>query len=174
MSDNVNIELERRFLLRDASIAAGAPSEYIVQAYLFAIDGFAIRVRYSRDETDSEAPVKATMTGKGPRIGDEREEYEVTVSESWARQVISRSANVMRKRRYQFLTDQTWEIDEFLDENEGLVIAEIEGGDDVRRIRKPDWAVREIVNEPLFDNESLTLHPLASWAADERAQLKLG
>jgi adenylate cyclase len=170
-NDFVHKELERRFVVNDQSIVDGAPSEYIVQAYVFSIEGFAIRVRYSKDESEVNSKGKATLTGKGPRIGDEREEYEIEVSELWARQVISRAANVMRKRRYQVVTDQTWEVDEFLDENEGLWIAELEGGAEVRQIKRPDWARREIVNEPMLDNESLTMHPLSKWSAAERAEV---
>lgn len=167
------IEMERRFLVADRSIVEGAPSELIVQAYVFAVNGFAIRVRYSVDESSAPGTAKATLTGKGPRIGDEREEYEVDVSSLWAQQVIGGSGNVMRKRRYQVITDQTWEIDEFLGENEGLWIAEIEGREDIRRIPRPPWASREIVNEPEFDNEMLTLYPISGWSAADRAQLGL-
>ena len=162
------IEKERRFIVKDTSITRDAPSEYIVQAYLFVIDGFAVRVRYTKDEQDLTMPGKATLTGKGPRVDDEREEYEVEVSELWARQVISRSANVMRKRRHQVVTDQTWEIDEFLGDNAGLWIAELEGGKEIESVRKPTWAAREIRNEPSFDNERLTLRPISEWTEDER------
>lgn len=165
------IETERRFLVADRSIVEGAPSELIVQAYVFAINGFAIRVRYAIDESSRPGAPKATLTGKGPRIGDEREEYEVDVSTLWAQQVINGSNNVMRKRRYQVITDQTWEIDEFLGDNEGLWIGEIEGGEEIRRIHRPPWAQREIINEPEFDNENLTLHPISTWSATDRAQL---
>lgn len=167
------VEMERRFLVSDRSIVAGAASELIVQTYVYAVRGFAIRVRYSIDESSHPGDAKATLTGKGPRIGDEREEYEVQVSTLWAQQVINDSEKVMRKRRYQVITDQTWEIDEFLDENSGLWIAEIEGGVEIRRIPRPPWALREIVNEPEFDNELLTLHPISGWPAEERARLGL-
>jgi adenylate cyclase len=173
MSDEIRIETERRFLVIDRSIVVGAPSEYIVQAYLFAIEGFAIRVRFTRDDSDPEREPSATLTGKGPRIGDEREEYEVAVSPSWARDVISRSGNVMRKRRYQVVTDQTWEVDEFLEENEGLWIAELEGGPEVRTVHRPAWAGHEIQNEPLLDNESLALHPFSRWSRAERDEIGL-
>lgn len=171
MGDAVRIERERRFIVSDPRITIGAPSEYIVQAYVFSLDGFAIRVRYVEDETHPGLEPKASLAGKGPRVGSDREEYETPVSTLWARQIIARSANVVRKRRFQVLTDQTWEIDQFLDRNEGLWIAELEGGDEIARVRKPEWAAKEIRNEPSLDNESLASHPVAEWSDEERRVL---
>lgn len=167
--DKYQKETERRFLVADRSIVNGAPCELIVQAYVFVADGFAIRVRCSWDELDAEVEPRATLTGKGPRVGTDREEYETDVSVLWARQVISRSGSVVRKRRYQVLTDQTWEVDEFLDHNSGLWIAELEGGEDIRAVPRPSWALREIFNEPMLDNEWLAVHPVSEWDADDRA-----
>lgn len=171
--EDISIETERRFLVRDHSIVQGAPSEYIVQAYVFATDGFAIRIRHAYDELADPSTAKATLTAKGPRVGDQREEYEVSVSPEWAYQVIERAEHVMHKRRFQVITDQTWEIDQFLDQNDGLWIAELEGGDAIRSVPVPDWATREIVDEPDLNNESLALRPIAAWTEPERVRIDL-
>lgn len=161
-------EQERRFLVHDTSIVSGAEWELITQAYIFSSDGFAIRVRRVQKSLAVELQEgKAWLTGKGPRYGVKREEYDLEVSPVWAEQVIQRSANVVRKRRYHFLTDQPWDVDEFLDSNEGLWIAELEGGKEIHDVRVPAWVRREIINEPRFNNEELAVRPFKEWSDTE-------
>lgn len=163
-------EEERRFLVADNSIVIGADWELITQAYIFSSDGFAIRVRRVQKPVGGKlSEGKAWLTGKGPRFGAKREEYDLEVSPLWAEQVIQRSANVIRKRRYQIVTDQPWDIDEFLGENEGLWIAELEGGNEIYDVRVPTWVKREIINEPRFNNEELAVRSFQEWAEAERA-----
>jgi adenylate cyclase len=167
-------EVERRFLVNDRSVVDGAPWELITQAYVFAIDGFAVRVRLVKDTSTDRSSERAWLTGKGPRFGAQREEYEVEVPVSWARQVIDRSSSVVRKRRYQMITDQAWDVDEFLDTNEGLWIAELEGGSEVLGVPNPTWAQREIRGDDRLDNESLALRPISTWSHEDRASIGLG
>lgn len=159
------IERERKFLVSDTSITAGAAWEEITQAYIFSLDGFAVRIRRVQERLPSGklAEGRAWMTGKGPRIGAAREEYDSEVSPAWAQQVIGRSANVVRKRRYQVVTDQTWEVDEFLGDNAGLWIAELEGGPEIHSVRLPSWVSREIINETEYNNEELAVRPFGQW-----------
>ena len=75
-------ELERRFLVADRSVARGAPSQEISQAYVFATDGYAIRVRSAVDrglEERGQVGRRAWITGKGPRVDAQREVYEFEV-----------------------------------------------------------------------------------------------
>jgi len=175
MSDfQPTFESERRFLVRDPAAVVGAAWELITQAYLFSADGFAVRVRRVQEPIAQSSELTegaAWLTGKGPRINERREEYETQVSPLWARQVIARCANVVVKRRYQLLTDQTWEVDEFLEHNLGLWIAEIEGGPEILRVRQPKWVASEIVNDTRFDNERLAIMPIDEWDDRERSAL---
>ena len=158
-------ELERRFLVADPRIAEGADWELITQAYIFSVQGFAVRVRrVQRPVGGILDEGKAWMTGKGPRYGAKREEYDLEVSPLWAEQVIQRSANVVSKRRYHVVTDQTWEVDEFLADNVGLWVAELEGGTDIFKAGLPAWVKRELLNEPRFNNEELAVSPISEWA----------
>lgn len=113
-------ETERRFIVHDPAIvrASSAP-EYIAQGYVFSMDGYAIRVRVLESPRDS-GNARAFMTGKGPRVGLKREEYEIEVDPLWGRQVVDRCRHKVVKYRYQVLAGQTWEVDQFLGENEGL------------------------------------------------------
>ena len=176
MSDGIEqFEHERRFLVRDRSFYIGSGWELITQAYVFALDGFAIRVRLTQKALVSgqQDTGVAHLTGKGPRFGAVREEYDTEVSPLWAKQVIQRSANVITKRRHHVVSDQVWEVDEFDGDNAGLVVAELEGGQEIRSVTRPSWALREIVNEPELDNDALASFPIARWSPDQRRAIGL-
>ena len=158
-------EQERRFLVRDTAIILGAEWELITQAYVFSIDGYAVRVRRVQKPTDSGlAEGMAWLTAKGPRRGAKREEYDLEISPLFAHEVIHRSANVVRKRRYQVMIEHTWEVDEFLDANAGLWIAELEGGNEIYGINPPEWIGRELLADTRFNNEELAVNPFSEWA----------
>ena len=163
-------EDERRFFLKDKTIVQGAEWEMITQAYVFGMEGYAIRVRRTQDPIPQSAELtegRAWLTGKGPRFGPRREEYEKEVSVLWADQVIARCADVIRKRRYRVITNQTWDIDEFLDQNEGLWIAELEGKKEIYTVSMPEWCRSEIVDDARFNNEVLAARPILTWPDGE-------
>lgn len=162
----VQRERERRFLLAEPSITKGLSWTLITQGYFFAQDGYALRVRTREEPTNRKGQLSfldGRMTAKGPRIGDERDEYEADMDPLLAVEFISRCPNVIRKRRYQLVSEeQTWEIDQFLEDNEGLWIAELEG-QDIREVKVPQWALREITSETRFNNDELAFKPISTW-----------
>jgi adenylate cyclase len=165
----VQRERERRFLVAEPSIVRGASWTLITQGYFFAQDGYAIRVRYRETPTDRKGGLRfldARLTAKGPRFGDERDEYEADMDPILAYEFVKRCTRVIRKRRYQLPVGNTWEIDEFLDDNEGLWIAELEGKD-IREVKMPDWAFREITSETKFNNDELAYRPISKWDSDD-------
>lgn len=156
-----NYERERRFLVSDQSIVAGWSSVLITQAYLWAKDGYAARVRLIQQENGESGPVDldATYAIKGPRIGDERFEAESRLPDfEVARAIIDRCDNVVIKRRYQIIDREAWDVDVFLGKNAGLVIAELEGAD-VRGVRRPEWCSEEITTKDRYNNETLAFRP---------------
>lgn len=56
-----------------------------------------------------------------------------------------------------------WEIDEFLNENEGLILAEIELKDENDIFEKPEWVGEEVSNDPRYFNSSLISFPYEKW-----------
>lgn len=166
----VQRERERRFLVAEQSIVRGASWTLIVQGYFFAKDGYALRVRTRQAPTDRSGAfryIDARMTAKGPRIGDERDEYEADMDPALAAEFIRRCDNVIVKRRYELVLDaNTWEIDEFLEENLGLWIAELEG-QDIRDVSVPQWALKEITNIDKFNNDELAYLPVSKWETDD-------
>lgn len=160
-------EFERRFLVSDRTPLAGHIGNLVVQAYLLAEDGYAVRVRRTHRPTTvdgsryEEGP--AFITAKGPRSNGSREEYELEVPVNYATELIKRAPWSLSKTRYQLVDcDQIWDVDVFLGENEGLVIAECEGRR-LRQLRKPSWCGREVTDEPRYDNERLARTPYRCW-----------
>lgn len=163
-------ERERRFLVADKSLIDGWKSVLITQAYVFAQDGYAVRIRLLEREVRGSGPIglDATVTVKGPRIGDEREEYERTIDIRLAGEIIARSHNIVVKRRYQVHDGVGWDIDEFLADNAGLMIAELEGPD-ARAVQLPTWASREVTYDDRYNNDELAKLPFKSWTKERPA-----
>jgi len=62
-----------------------------------------------------------------------------------------------------------WEVDEFLGDNAGLVVAEIELADADETFRRPDWLGAEVTDESRYYNLALASHPYSQWSAQQRA-----
>ena len=56
-----------------------------------------------------------------------------------------------------------WEVDDFIGENEGLVIAEIELEYENQKIDLPSWIGAEVTNDPKYYNSNLINMPYSKW-----------
>jgi adenylate cyclase len=56
-----------------------------------------------------------------------------------------------------------WEVDEFLGENKGLVVAEIELKSEEQAFEKPDWIGKEVTHDKRYTNSNLAVKPYSSW-----------
>ena len=54
-------------------------------------------------------------------------------------------------------------MDEFLGENSGLIIAEIELNNEDETFSKPDWLGKEVTGEERYYNAYLSQHPYNTW-----------
>ena len=61
-----------------------------------------------------------------------------------------------------------WEVDEFLGENAGLVVAEIELATADAAFERPDWLGDEVTDAPRYYNLALAAYPFSRWDAAER------
>ena len=57
-----------------------------------------------------------------------------------------------------------WEVDEFLGDNAGLVVAEIELDHADEAFERPDWLGSEVTDDPRYYNLALASHPYTRWA----------
>jgi adenylate cyclase len=183
-----DFEYERKFFVRELpAVATSDPTPaLIVQAYLFAADGYAVRVRVQGpapadlDASPGEL-VEAlgdesigTMTAKGPAVGGTRYEAERELDPLVAGQIVRRAEHVVAKVRYSaWLGEDGWIIDQFLGSNAPLVLSEVERGGPVVDLAIPAFCATEVSEDHRFRNEFLAHQPFAAWADAYRRELDL-
>lgn len=182
-----DFEFERKFFVRELPVlAASDPTPtLIVQAYLFAADGYAVRVRVHGSApaelgSDPGKLVAAlgpdsigTITTKGPAIGGTRYEAERELDPVVAGEIVRRSDHVVAKIRYSvWLGQDGWVIDRFLGANAPLVVAEVERGGPVVDLEIPSFCATELSENHRFRNEYLAHRPFGAWAADYLRELE--
>jgi adenylate cyclase len=183
-----DFEFERKFFVREMpAVAALDPRpELIVQAYLFAADGYAVRVRLQGpapaeqdvspddliDATLAHADAIGTMTAKGPAAGGTRYEAERELDPMVAGQIVARAEHVVTKVRYSaWLGEDGWIIDRFLGRNTPLLLAEVERSAPVVDLTIPEFCVTEVSDDDRFRNEYLAHQPFGDWADGYRDEL---
>ncbi len=189
MSDSQDFgdfEFERKFYVHELpAVAALDPRPVlIVQAYLFAADGYAVRIRLQgpAPEDLEAAPADlvtalgdeaiGTMTAKGPAAGGTRYEAERDLDPMVAGQIVARAEHVVSKVRYSaWLGEDGWVIDRFLGRNAPLLLAEVERNAPVVDLTIPSFCATEVSEDDRFRNEYLAHEPFGGWAGDYRAEL---
>ena len=129
----------------------------ITQGYLISKRHRSLRVRITRDA--------ASLTLKGPREGAVRIEYEDPISLELGEQLLRLAEPaVVSKIRYPLVAqNRIWAVDRFLDQNRGLVIAEVEIESPAARFEIPTWCGAEVTEDERYYNEYLAHTPFANW-----------
>ncbi|MGW0161484.1 hypothetical protein ACWDUN_19460 [Mycobacterium sp. NPDC003323] len=181
-----DFEFERKFYVRELpAVAALDPRPMlIVQAYLFAADGYAVRIRVQGPAPeDLDSPPAAliealgddaigTMTAKGPAAGGTRYEAERDLDPLVAGQIVARADHVIAKVRYSaWLGEDGWVIDRFLGRNAPLLLAEVERNAPVVDLAIPAFCATEVSEDDRFRNEYLAHQPFGGWAEGYRDEL---
>jgi CYTH domain-containing protein len=150
-------EIERKFLVKDASWKDRAAGTRYVQGYLGTDPERTVRLRISGTE--------AWLTIKGLTQGIARAEYEYPIPSSDAENILDLCLRpLIEKIRYRIeYRGRTWEVDEFLGENQGLVLAEVELGDVEETLELPPWAGAEVSDDPRYFNANLVAQPFTKW-----------
>lgn len=146
------VEIERKFIVRNDVWKDGTKnaSELIHQGYLMDSDETTIRVRYTE--------TKGTMTIKGKQKGMTRDEFEYEIPLAEAIEIFQKHCHkTLVKRRYKiFNNGLLWEVDEYIDKLNGLIIAEIELKNEKDSIDPlPIWIGEEVTNDIKFSNAFL-------------------
>ena len=72
---------------------------------------------------------------------------------------------IIAKTRYRVASGGlTWEIDEFHDDNEGLVVAEVELSEPGQALDRPAWIGEDVSDDPRYFNANLISHPFRTWS----------
>jgi adenylate cyclase len=150
-------EIERKFLVKDDSWRTGAGT-LIRQGYLHnEIEG-TVRARTKGE--------RAYLTIKGSTTGITRLEFEYEIPVEEADQILDELCikPLIEKTRHELhVGGFKWEVDEFLGENAGLVVAEIELEDESQEFPRPDWLGREVSGDFRYQNASLVKNPYSKW-----------
>jgi adenylate cyclase len=149
-------EIERKFLVTGTEWHE-AFSFHIFQGYLCRENEITVRVRLTGE--------KGFLTVKGIKKGISRPEFEYEIPVADAEQLLKLSDGaVIEKIRHVVLYKGfKWEVDEFLGENAGLIVAEIELEKEDQIFERPDWLGQEVTGDPRYSNASLVSNPYSNW-----------
>lgn len=155
----MGIEIERKFLVNKKLWKALDKPEgkHYRQGYLLNGKEQIVRIRIAGDQ--------GFITIKGAGEGISRLEYEYEIPKSDAQEMLDRfKPEGTEKIRYRIPEGNglVWEVDEFLGDNQGLIVAEIELDAEEQLFAHPDWLDKEVTEDPRYSNSSLALHPIAS------------
>ena len=154
----MGVEIERKFLLIGNGWRTLAEPVLLRQGYLCSDPVRTVRVRI-----EGEAGV---LTIKSKSVGATRGEWEYPIPLQEAQEMLDRLCErplVEKYRRRIAYAGFTWEVDEFLGENAGLVVAEIELPLEDAVFDKPDWIGQEVTGDKRYYNSSLIRFPYSQW-----------
>jgi len=154
----MGIEIERKFLVVGNDYRAEGRGLSYRQGYLSTIKERVVRVRIIGQQ--------GFLTIKGANVGAVRPEFEYEIPIADAAVMLENLCEkpTLDKIRYQVkFRGFIWEVDEFLGENTGLIVAEIELADENQAIIKPEWVGEEVTGDPRYFNSNLIKAPYKSW-----------
>lgn len=150
------IEIERKFLVV-GDAWRDAPAVFYSQGYLNRDKARTVRVRIAGEE--------AFLTIKGTSVGASRAEFEYPIPVWDARELLDMCEQpLIEKNRRKILHEGfIWEVDEFLGDNLGLVVADIELPAEDTFFARPDWVGEEVTADARYFNSNLSRTPYCSW-----------
>jgi adenylate cyclase len=156
------LEIERKFLvIGQAWRQPVERQQRFSQGYLNRDKARTVRVRVS----GSMAGEQAWLTIKGQSVGATRAEfeYEIPAADAQALLVLCEGPVIEKIRHCCTHQGMEWEIDEFLGENAGLVVAEIELTSEDQPFARPDWLGAEVTDDARYFNSALSQRPFSRW-----------
>ncbi|MDD2660129.1 MAG: CYTH domain-containing protein [Methylococcales bacterium] len=154
------IEIEHKFLLANSEWRKNiVRSVKYRQGYLSSLATSSIRIRISDKH--------AWLNIKSATIGTHRHEYEYEIPLLDANEIIDtlcRKPIIEKTRHFVIHDGNTWEIDEFDGDNQGLIVAEIELADIGTVFSKPAWLGEEVTHDLRYYNNNLAINPFINWS----------
>ncbi len=153
----MNIEIERKFTVN--KIPNKITNSFVIEQFYMLIDkDFVQRLRIFNDK-------KAIISLKQNCSGLKRYEFEYEIPLVDARKIISIGNFLsIKKIRHELIIDNIkWEVDQFLEKNKGLVIAEVELQNEDQKLNLPKWIEKDVTNQNKYYNYNLAINPYISW-----------
>ncbi|MBZ0326527.1 MAG: CYTH domain-containing protein [Altibacter sp.] len=154
------IEIERKFLVTSAVFKEEAyQATRIVQGFLNTDPERTVRIRIKGNQGF------LTVKGKSNHAGTIRTEWETEINVTDAETLLKLcEETVIEKIRHEVkIGSHIFEVDEFLAENQGLIIAEIELGSENEPFEKPSWLGKEVTGKIPYYNSQLSKNPYKNW-----------
>ncbi len=151
-------EIERRFLVQGETWRGLADGVEFRQGFLSTVKERVVRVRI--------AGGKGTLTIKGLTRGVSKLEFEYEIPLDEARSLLEALCQrpLIEKTRYRIPhRGLIWEVDEFIGDNRGLILAEVELQSEDQTIDPPPWIGEEISSDPRYFNSNLVQKPFSQW-----------
>ncbi len=150
-------EIERKFLVTITDYRT-AECTYYKQGYITTQKEGVVRVRIVGSD--------GYITIKGSNTGATRLEFEYPIPLADAHTLLEQLCQkpLIEKYRYRYPhAGLVWEVDEFLGDNLGLVVAEVEIPSEEHPIVLPHWVGQEVTGLPQYYNSNLVSHPYKDW-----------
>jgi CYTH domain-containing protein len=152
------VEIERKFLVKNNAWRSLATGCLYRQGYLPSQNLTTIRVRTVGD--------RGYLTIKGKNTGMSRLEFEYEIPLADANQLLETLCQMPLIEKYRYCIawgNHTWEVDEFLGQNQGLILAEVELKHETEAIAIPDWIGQEVTGDRRYYNVNLAKIPYSQW-----------
>ena len=148
-------EIEKKFLVAGEFKESAKKATRITQGYLSSVPERTVRVRVKGEKG------YITVKGIGNDSGASRFEWEKEIPVEDVRDLLKIcEPGVIDKTRYLVDCDgHTFEVDEFYGDNEGLVVAEVELGDENEAFTRPSWLGEEVTGDKKYYNSMLMKNP---------------
>lgn len=152
-------EIEKKFLVAGEFKESAKKATRITQGYLSSVPERTVRVRVKGEKG------YITVKGIGNDSGASRFEWEKEIPVEDVRDLLKIcEPGVIDKTRYLVDCDgHTFEVDEFYGDNEGLVVAEVELGDENEAFTRPSWLGEEVTGDKKYYNSMLMKNPYKNW-----------
>ncbi|MEO1591851.1 MAG: CYTH domain-containing protein [Cyanobacteria bacterium J06632_22] len=151
-------EIERKFLVTGDQWRTLAEPQLYRQGYIPTQGKQTVRIRLVGEQ--------GYLTLKGPTQGLTRTEFEYAIPPLEAQAMLDSLCHppLIEKYRYRIsMGDLLWEVDEFLGDNLGLIVAEVEIPTEDYPVPLPAWIGPEVSGDHRYYNSSLVQHPYSTW-----------
>ena len=153
------IEIERKFLVKGEFKQFAFSHKEIFQGYISSAPERTVRIRTKGEKA------YITIKGIGNENGTARYEWEKEIPVSEAKELLNlcEPGIISKVRYYVKVESHTYEVDEFLGDNEGLIMAELELASENESFEKPEWLGKEVTGDKRYYNAYLSHNPYKNW-----------
>jgi len=154
----MNIEIERKFLVKQLPPCIDSVI-HIKQYYISNNKNMVQRLRIFNGE---EAII--SFKQKTSKLSKYEFEYHIPIEDANKMIEFMNDVPFINKKRHIIKIESIkWEVDEFLGQNKGLIIAEVELDNIKQIINIPNWVGNEVTEDNKYYNYNLALNPYILW-----------